>query len=292
MKKFNIPKISFKKEDLKKTWSMAKMGLTQNAPTIAAGFAVAGVVASIALTIPATKKYLQELDEILQEREDEQQEKLDSGELDPKDAEEPKLTKKDYFVTGIKHYWYVVVVGGLTIGAMILSVKASDKKIKALTVVASAAEMTMGAKDVSIVDIVGPKKAEEINMETDKKLLDTVFVKPSDDFIEHSCYKGNCEMLCLDAMTGRYFYGDPQLIKENLLDFSANLMYDCNATLNEYFDALGIGHLDFGNYIGWTSEGLGRSRFRYSVDYEGSVNGRVTAIFKVADLPKLDWRLS
>lgn len=286
-----MPKISFKKDDMRKALKTAKLTLTENMPTVAAGFAIAGTIAAVALTIPATKKYLEEIEEIKAERLKEQEEKIDAGELKEEDAKVNPLTKKDYFVTGAKHYWYVVVVAGLTIGGIYVCVKSANKKIKGLAVAAAAAETALGAKENAIENLLGPKKATEVEMEANKNIIEQTNVIPDDlGLIEHSCHIGNCEMLCLDALSMRPFYGDPQQIEKHLIELNAQLLEDGYVSVNEYYSALGISGVDWGEFMTWNYDSIGTRLIRYEIEYQGHSNGKTVAIIKLKTLPKQDWR--
>lgn len=282
-------KISFKKEELLKMAKAAKAGLTENAPVISAGFAVAGVFAGIYLTYKATKKYNEEMEELLEAKRESRQEAVDNG-----DEELPSLeiTKKERIIAVGKNFAPVIIVGSLTIAGIVFSVWSANKKIKGLSVMLAGAEAALSRTDVSIEEIVGPKKATEIKMAANQKMLesanDTMDTPPweDDSLIEHSDLGGST--LMYDALLDKYFYGDITAIGKGLNEFTSNMLETGYGSVNEYRDALGLRHVAWGDYLGWEFDVDGM--FRYEIEYDPNVNKRATAVVKPKTWPKRDWR--
>ena len=290
-----MPKISFKKEDMIRMAKAAKAGLTDNAPVISAGLAVAGVGLSIWLTIKATKKYGEEIEELKEAKMQARQEAVDNGESELPSLE---VSKKERTIVALKCGIPVIIVGSLTITGICFSVWAANKKIKGLSVMLAGAEAAMSRTDVSIEEIVGPKKATEIEMAANKKMLEATnegmaaegMTPPWEDdgLIEHSDL-GGCTLM-YDAVLNKYFYGDITAIGKGLNEFTSMMMEVGFASVNEYRDALGLSHVGWGDYIGWEFDVDGM--FRYEIEYDPNVNKRATAIVKPKVWPRRDWRNS
>lgn len=67
---------------------------------------------------------------------------------------------------------------------------------------------------------------------------------------------GNGNTLCLDAMSGRYFKSSVEALRRAENDVNSQVNDDWSATLNEFYQYLGLEPIKLGDDLGWNTENL------------------------------------
>lgn len=62
--------------------------------------------------------------------------------------------------------------------------------------------------------------------------------------------------LCYDHLTGRYFEGDLEKIRQSVNDLNHMITHDGYASMNNFYNFLGIPDVPIGDDLGWNSERL------------------------------------
>ena len=208
--------------------------IKNNAPTIITGTSIIGLVATAVLSAAATPKAL----DILLEHEEK---------IKPIDA--VKLTWKCYAPA--------IVVGGLTIASMIWSNSISLTRTAALASVYSLSESKLKRYQKNLLDRVGPKQVRKLDDEIAAEKLHAHPVN-EDEIIN----TGMGDTLCYDALSGRYFRSDIEVIKKALNKLSRDMLSEDFVTLNCIYDELGLRNSILGENIGWhVNDGLIEPKF-------------------------------
>jgi hypothetical protein len=195
-----------------------------NAPSILTGGSVLGLFATTVLAVAATPKALDIL--------------LDEGEnVTPMEA--VKLTWHCYIPT--------IVIGGLTVASMIWSNRISFARTATLASVYSLSETKLKRYQKALLDRMGPKKAREVSDHIAKEKLHANPIV--DETLVVST--GHGDTLCYDALSGRYFRSDIDIIKRAIGKLARDMLSDTFITLNEIYNEIGLSSTKMGEHIGW-----------------------------------------
>ena len=209
--------------------------LSDNSPGILTGVGIAGMGTAVFLACKATPKALAKIEETKRE------ENLET--LTP--AETVKVTWK-YYIPAATAF---LASAGCILGAN--SVHA--KRNAALAVAYKLAETDLTTYQEKVLETVGERKEKEVRDKIAKDHLDKHPVKMSEVITT-----GNGNSLCFDPLFGRYFRSDIDKIKTAVNDVKAQILRSSfgYASLNEFYDHLGLPHADIGDDIGWNVERL------------------------------------
>lgn len=125
------------------------------------------------------------------------------------------LTWKEKCPIYAKHYWKTVLCMLLSASAMCASVYFSNRKIKALAVIAAAAESNIDSLEKAVADVVGEKKVKEIK----DKLIDNKIEEIGDVSSTQIIKTGNGDTLCLEYWYGTYFESSIPSVKTAIADY-------------------------------------------------------------------------
>lgn len=215
----------------------------QNSPTILTSLAVGGLITSVGLAIKATPKAMQLIEE---------EKALYFDEHD----DLPKLTKLDVLKITWKCYIPTAVMGVASIGCIIGANTINLRRNAALASVYSITEAALKEYQEKVVETIGKNKEQKIR---DDIAQDTLNRNPIDNREIFVTDKGST--LCYDALSGRYFLSDVDLLKKVQNDFNHSLLTDWSKTLNEYYSDIGLEEINMGRDIGWTSDHMLELRF-------------------------------
>lgn len=300
MAKFKFPKIKLDGETFKKGAKGAKLFLTRNAPEIAAGVALLAMGGAIYLTAKATKKYEEEKMKaeveknkvIIESACETKNDNSDQDDADPNEDGETdrtkfvSLTNKEKAVIIVKCYWPVAVLAGLSGTAMIASVKFSHKQLKAVTVMAAAAETALVSNNKALDAVLSTKDATKVRMAANEDMMEAN-PAPPEEFIEKSVIIG--DTLFYDPLGRRYFYSSIDGIQNALYEMIDEFQ-DCGTlSLNDYYDHLGIGHVDYGDDITWDADRKGRPKCH--LEYGTNIREATRVVIKhsVAPEGRFNW---
>ena len=107
-------------------------------------------------------------------------------------------------------------------------------------------ETTLSDYEEKVVEVIGEKKEKEIREAVVKDKLKKQPVNASEVIITE---KGNT--LCFDTLSGRYFKSDRELVNRSVNNLNRKMRNDNYCSLNEFYDELGLDHIDIGYDLGW-----------------------------------------
>ena len=67
---------------------------------------------------------------------------------------------------------------------------------------------------------------------------------------------GGGNVLCYDMYTGRYFQSDMETIKQAQNNLNHHILNNVYASLNDFYDMIGLSRIKTGDEIGWNSDKL------------------------------------
>lgn len=159
-----------------------------------------------------------------------------------------KITPKEAFMLTWKFYWPVAASMVLSVPCIIAGNRVSSKRYAALATAYTISEAALQEYQDTTKEIVGEKKAKQIQESVDGKKIDETYSGKNQIILT-----GNGKNLFYEPMSGRYFTSDWNTISKAANELNAEALSNMNGqiTLNEWFSKLGLEETDVGETIGW-----------------------------------------
>ena len=195
---------------------------------ILTGIGVAGMITTVVLAVKATPKAL----ELIEDKKEE----LDTD----------KLTVVDTIKVAWKPYIPAVATGVLSTVCIIGGNAVGTRRTAALAAAYKISETALHEYKDAIVETVGEEKAKEVKEKVIQNKLDKNPVVEKQIIVTN---KGT--FLCYDSLSGRYFQSDIEAIRKAQNDINDYLFSEDYASLNMFYDFLGLEHTRLGAELGW-----------------------------------------
>lgn len=209
--------------------------VVDNASTILTGGGAVGTVVTAVLTGKATFKAA----ELIRNEELEHIEK--------EDEETMGLTRGHKIKLVWPHYIPPVIVGGATVGSIIMAHRVSAARIAALAAAYGVVEGRFDEYRAKVAEkLTGPKN-DQLNAEIAQKHVDEN--PPSKQVI----IVGGGDVLCYDMMSGRYFRSSVEMIKKAEAELNMELFDTQMVSLSEFYDKLNLPRTLMSDMLGWTA---------------------------------------
>lgn len=214
--------------------------VARHAPEVLTGLGIAGMFTAVIFAVKSTPKATR----ILEER---------------KAEKEAELTK----IETVQAVWKCYIpTATACLGAVICFISANAvhaKRSAALTAAYALSESAFLDYRKKVLDTVGEKKEELIHAAVVQDKIDKTPPSKSEVIIT-----GDGTTLCYDAYAGRYFHSDRAKIDRAVNELNRIIMADDFASLNEFYDLIGLTHSELGNELGWNSRHNGYVDVRFS----------------------------
>lgn len=212
------------------------MILKKYLPSILIGAGIGGMFVGTYVAVKKTPEAHEELEE---QREDEERvaEMMDR---------EPK---KDIWArTKIiaKYYWSTGLILVSSAGCILWANSIHLKREAALIALAAANRKELETFKEKVLELDGEKKLTKIN---DAVAQEELNKNPSED--KTVIFTGKGEHLCYDSWSGRYFMTDIEKVRRAEVEMNRNLLLDNYFSLNDFYDLVGLAHIDLGDQLGW-----------------------------------------
>lgn len=207
--------------------------IEKNAPAILAGIGVAGMIGAVVSAASAGG----EVKEALEQAELKKNEKALSERMTTGDDSTPiePLTWKEKGLVYAKYYWKAVLLALVSAAATCGSVYCGNKKIKALAVLAAAAESNLIDFEEAAKKVVGEKKFEQIKNQV---LEDDLEKNPPSEEIIHNTGRGST--LMYEPWFRTYFRSDIENVRSMAGTISTQAATGGDIRMNEIYEMLGI----------------------------------------------------
>jgi hypothetical protein len=222
----------------------AKFLLNQNSSTILTGIGVVGTVGTAYLTGRASFKAAGVLDDA---KNDIMESDLTGGSDIPVYR---NLSRFDVFKLTWRYYLPPTGSGIVTITAIIFAHRIDAKKVMALTVASGISERALKEYREKVVERLGERQDTKLRDEIAQNRVDKS--PPGKELV----ITGDGQVLCLDALTGRYFMSTMEELKraENRINHIIN--NHMGASLSEFYDELGLAPTAYSDEVGWNPDKL------------------------------------
>lgn len=203
---------------------------TKHEPEILMAMGIGGMVFSVCWAIKASLKTAREIDKY----------KETYG--------KEKLSAKEIFKLSWKSYLPVVISTAASIPCIIASNSVSSKRYAALATAYTVTEAAMQEYQDKAKEIVGEKKAKEIEEAVSKDKVEKTYTGGNQIIMT-----GNGDSLFYEPYSGRYFISNWNDILKAANELNAEAISSMNGftSLNDWFQKLGLDSTDMGDEIGW-----------------------------------------
>lgn len=212
---------------------MNKMAIRKHMPTVLTYAGICGVVGTAVMAVRATPKALRIIEYEKKQREDE-------------------LTNRDIVMLTWKCYVPSVLFGLSTI-ACIISIHALDKRNQA-SLTSAYAMLNEAYKQYR--EAAKSVYGEDADARIQAEIAKDVFVSADGLGIYSSDLDPSEKILCYDSYSKRYFESTMAAVLNAEYHINRNLQLRGDATINEFYEFLGIDGLEFGDEIIWDMNDL------------------------------------
>ena len=157
------------------------------------------------------------------------------------------------------------------------------KRNAALTAAATLAERSLNAYAKAVKEEVGEEKEKEIRNKTTiseaVKNIEQGKVQTPVNFPN-----GDCNILCYDDLSGRYFHSNKNRIESAANRFNKQMRDEVRLTLNEWYGYLGLDDVQIGENLGWDIDDNGYIDIVYLSRLDD--NGRPAMVIGYSKPPK------
>lgn len=197
---------------------------------IAIGFGVAGLLSTTVMAVAATPKVMRLLDERKEE------------------LEVDELPASEILKTAWKPYVPAAATAVASVSCIICGTKSSLRKRAAIVTAYQATRNAYSDYRAEVVNTLGEKKEKQLRDAVAKKNLQDAEVADRTVVVTSS---GKSK--CYDAYNDRYFESSIEAIKKAENRLYRDIMHDINgfASLNDFYDEIGLSHVKSGNLVGW-----------------------------------------
>lgn len=219
------------KLSLKNMASDVKSTMVKNAPGILVGVGIVGMVGTTILAVRATPKAIKLIENKKRELE------VDS------------LTPVETVKTTWKCYIPAAVSGAMSTACLIGASSVSARRNAALATAYNLTKVALNDYKDAVVETIGEKKEQIVRDTVAKKKIERDPVTNTEVIVTE---RGTT--LCYDAVFGRYFRSDIDTIKRAVNELNRNIVSSMYASLNEFYDEIGLPPIEIGDKLGWNMD--------------------------------------
>lgn len=226
--------------------------IKSNAPEILTALGVTGVVTTSYLTAKASFKASKAVDE-------DPRGKVIAGIF-----YKEELTTKEQVQLVWKLYIPAGVSGALTIGCIIVSARATQRRTTAAITAYSITERAFSEYREKVIEELGKGK--------EQKIIDGLAQEQVTKTLPGSrevIIAGSGHVLCCELFTHRYFRSDMETLRKAQNDINVKVVNDLYVTLDEFYDVIGLPHTANSSNLGWDSNRLMDLEFSTVLSEEG-----------------------
>ena len=203
-----------------------------NSPTIMTTVGVAGTVTTAVLASRASVKAYKILE-------------VNDLEVTTMDLRTNKTKAKEALNLTWKCYIPPVVVGGITVASIIMANRVGTKRAAAVAAAYTISEKAFEDYREKVVETLGEHKEQVIR----DQVAEAQVRKDAPSLVISSG-----KVLCRDAYSGRYFESTMEDLKKAQNDLNYKVLNYGYASLNDYYDLLGLAATDVGEEMGWKAD--------------------------------------
>jgi hypothetical protein len=241
----------------------AKLWTTKHSPEILTGIGIAGMITTTVLAVKATPKALELI----------------------KDAErnyDAKLTTLEVVKVAWKPYIPAAVTCTASVACLIGASSVSARRNAALATAYKLSETALSEYQSKVIETFGEKKEQTVRDKVAEEQVKRHPVSANEVVIT-----GGGDTLCFDPMSSRHFYSDIDKIKKAENALNKRMLHDifgC-ASLNDFYDEIGLERTEVGDIVGWNTENL----IDIGISSHVASNGKPSIVLDYRARPNYDY---
>jgi hypothetical protein len=149
-----------------------------------------------------------------------------------------------------------IVSAGLTITCIIAANRIGSRRAAALAVAYTISEKAFDEYRAKVVEKLGVNKERAARDEVAQERINNNPVGNTEVIIT-----GGGDVLCYDVYTGRYFRSDMETLRQAQNGLNYDLLNHGYASLNDFYNNIGLASTTAGDEVGWNSDTLLELRF-------------------------------
>lgn len=161
---------------------------------------------------------------------------------------------KERLVERTKATWKLYVpavgVGTATVACIIFANQIGVRRAAAMAAAYSMSEKAFTEYREKIVEKVGANKEQEARDEIAQERVER------NPLGSQVIVMGDREVLCFDQYTGRYFTSSMETLKQAQNKINYRMIRENYASLNDFYDAIGLDWVATGDDLGWNSDAM------------------------------------
>lgn len=218
-----------------KVFNNAKKIVSKHSPEILTGLGIAGMITTTVLAVKATPKAVK----LIEER------KIEEG--------KDELTHIEIVQTAWKCYAPAVITGVVSAACIIGSNSVSARRSAALATAYKISETALADYKEKVIEEIGEKKEKKVREKVEEAKVAKQPVTTSEVHVT-----GKGQTLCFDGWSGRYFEASVEEIRAAENTLNNQMLHDITgyASMNEFYDEIGLPHTEVGDMIGWNASHL------------------------------------
>ncbi len=243
--------------------------LSKNAPGILLGLGITGWAGTVILAVKATPKAVA----LIEDKE---------RELFNQYHEDTRLTPVEVVKTCWKCYAPAAITAVVSTACLIGSNSVSARRNAALTAAYKLSQTALEEYKDAVVETIGEKKERAVRDKMAENALRNEHIDEEDVIITG---RGNTR--CYDAVFGRCFRSSREAIERGINAVNRAIVSgDMYASLNDFYDEIGLEHVDIGDLLGWNLDDG-----EIKIDFSSALanNGEPTLVIHYNVVPKYDY---
>lgn len=246
-----------------------RTSVIKHSPELLIGIGVSGMVTTTVLAVRATPKALA----LIEQRAEEEECRIED------------LSNLEKMKSCWKCYIPAVVTGVTSVACIIGANSVNARRNAALAAAYTLSDSALREYQDAVVETIGEEKEKVVREKVAEKHL-----KKNPDINTEAIITNRGETLCFDSLSGRYFYSDPESIREAVNNLNETMLNDIYVSLNEFYDNLGLEHTTLGDNLGWS---IDDGQVRISFSSQLSSRNKPCLVLDYQAAPRYDYnRLS
>lgn len=177
-------------------------------------------------------------------------EKKEAEEERREEAGEEPMDTKDNIIFYAKAYAPTIVCTTIAAAGIISYVAIGEKKVMALSTACSASDLIAKSYQRAVKETLPEEEAKKVEDAVKAQTVAATSTSPA-VMMNDIIVTGTGNDIFEDPWSGRRFYSKGSYLKECMRRVERSVRYDLYATLNEFYEEVGIKTTNSGNYLVW-----------------------------------------
>lgn len=217
--------------------------LRKHGPEILTGCGVAAGITSTILAVKATPKAIRILEE----------EKLHVADANGYLPEDVKIPPVDMIKLCWKCYVPAAIAGVVSLTCIISASSTNVRRNATLAAAYKLSETALSEYRDKVVETIGEKKEELVRDKVNQERVNKTPVESTEIILT-----GKGDTLIFDPISGRYFKSKVDIIKKAEIKLNQEMLQSFvgYASINDFYDEIGLDRISIGEELGWNTENL------------------------------------